>query len=356
MRTETVEVELGKLSRQGSRNVSGKEYAPVNRRASEDDEEDNNSCNNNAISASSFRSVSSAFKDISPNTRCLLCLFGLFALCIISAYFFKHFELDNEKAQAALFWKNHDIVQNLLERSRNGTASIITKEEREAIEFTIGQLSDCHPAESENYMDWTLRSSFFFTATVISTIGYGNFTPETTGGKLYTGFLCVFGVAYFGFCLTIISERLVTSIQCTYKWISGTKNISDKRTFFLILSCCLGYILAVACFGLLFEGFSYVNSLYFSIVTFSTVGLGDIVPDFNRNSFGRFMIFIQYAGMSLFCLAGISLLAALLRSFERYWSSISVVGVHLARDMAGPRLEKVRNRLSNLTSKGESKE
>uniref|UniRef100_A0A915KL05 Potassium channel domain-containing protein n=1 Tax=Romanomermis culicivorax TaxID=13658 RepID=A0A915KL05_ROMCU len=70
---------------------------------------------------------------------------------------------------------------------------------------------------------------------------------------------------------------------------------------FVCLMTIAWVVLAAALFLLWENGWSYFNSFYFTVVSFSTVGLGDMTPDYTRTTVLLSIIFM---------LAGVALLSA----------------------------------------------
>jgi len=58
-----------------------------------------------------------------------------------------------------------------------------------------------HSVESWNYID-----SIYFVVVTITTIGYGDISPQTNLGKIFTMFFCFFGIAMAFYFLTFISS------------------------------------------------------------------------------------------------------------------------------------------------------
>merc|ERR1719285_173631 len=129
---------------------------------------------------------------------------------------------------------------------------------------------------------WTFQKSIFFWLTLMTTIGYGDIFPITTKGRLWT---VVFGI------ISIFTSALVVRILG-----NSHKDIFAHRskTFKKYPKTCLTilFISSSAAFAGIFyyyehrsgagpmgqEGWTYAQSVYFVIMTFTTVGFGDFVP------------------------------------------------------------------------------
>ncbi|KAM7374071.1 hypothetical protein PAMP_006748 [Pampus punctatissimus] len=132
---------------------------------------------------------------------------------------------------------------------------------------------------------WDLASAFFFSGTVITTIGFGNISPKTEGGQLFCIFYALVGIPLFGILLAGVGDHLGTGLRKTIakietlflKWrVSPT----IVRVISAVLSILLGCLLFVAVPTLVFqevEGWTLLESTYFVVITLTTVGFGDYV-------------------------------------------------------------------------------
>ena len=57
---------------------------------------------------------------------------------------------------------------------------------------------------------WDLGGATIYWWTVTTTIGYGTFTAQTSGGKTFTTVMCLASIAVFGYFLTVMTEALST--------------------------------------------------------------------------------------------------------------------------------------------------
>lgn len=56
---------------------------------------------------------------------------------------------------------------------------------------------------------WSLVDSFYTTIATLSTVGYGDFAPETTAGKFFTVFVIIFGVGMMFYTLALLAETFI---------------------------------------------------------------------------------------------------------------------------------------------------
>lgn len=148
------------------------------------------------------------------------------------------------------------------------------------------------PIGSNQSMTWTYGSAVYWSIVTATTIGYGDMSPKTTGGKLW--------VMFIG---TLAIFILLAFISHMSNWIiDRVKKGENGAIFSAMRSRCGGYscfpwlakarvglvvtalyILLIVIGGALFgygEPFAepqYMNGIYFSWVTLSTVGYGDVL-------------------------------------------------------------------------------
>ncbi|XP_061668324.1 potassium channel subfamily K member 13-like isoform X1 [Syngnathoides biaculeatus] len=151
---------------------------------------------------------------------------------------------------------------------------------------------------------WDFTGAFYFVGTVVSTIGFGMTTPATTGGKVFLMFYGLLGCAATILFFNLFLERVITVIAVVLKSchehrrnkaqlpqngqgvrarssgkgedLAGWKPSVYCVMFILgaaavLVSCCASLMYSAA------EGWSYLDSLYFCFVAFSTIGFGDMV-------------------------------------------------------------------------------
>jgi hypothetical protein len=90
-------------------------------------------------------------------------------------------------------------------------------------------------------MAWDYLNCTFFSVTTFTTIGYGNFVPDTDGGRLFTSFYIIFGVAVGGSFIGVISsfvadqrESLKNSRDLRIAQGLGQVQVSESEKFSII--------------------------------------------------------------------------------------------------------------------------
>lgn len=132
---------------------------------------------------------------------------------------------------------------------------------------------------------WDLSSSFFFAGTVITTIGFGNISPHTEGGRIFCIIYALLGIPLFGFLLAGVGDQLGTIFgkgiakveKMIVKWKVSQTKIRVFSTLLFILFGCLIFVALPAVIFKHIEGWSALESIYFVVITLTTIGFGDFV-------------------------------------------------------------------------------
>uniref|UniRef100_A0A3B5B6J3 Potassium channel subfamily K member 13-like n=1 Tax=Stegastes partitus TaxID=144197 RepID=A0A3B5B6J3_9TELE len=143
---------------------------------------------------------------------------------------------------------------------------------------------------------WDLPGAFYFVGTVVSTIGFGVTAPSTTTGKALLVFYGLLGCSATVLFLNLFLERIITLLSVLIFWFharpsrhsgledktsEGNRNEEWKPSVYQVTLILFFTVLLFACGTAFFysamEGWTYLESLYFCFVAFSTVGFGDFV-------------------------------------------------------------------------------
>uniref|UniRef100_A0A674I2Q3 Potassium channel subfamily K member 4 n=1 Tax=Terrapene triunguis TaxID=2587831 RepID=A0A674I2Q3_9SAUR len=135
--------------------------------------------------------------------------------------------------------------------------------------------------------NWDMGSAFFFAGTVITTIGFGNTSPKTEGGRLFCIFYALVGIPLFGMLLAGVGDHLGFSLRQAIgkvediflKWqVSPTIVRVLSALLFILIGCILFVTIPTIVFQRV-EGWTLLESVYFVVITLTTVGFGDYVGD-----------------------------------------------------------------------------
>ncbi|MBN3282840.1 KCNKD protein, partial [Polyodon spathula] len=152
---------------------------------------------------------------------------------------------------------------------------------------------------------WDFAGAFYFVGTVVSTIGFGMTTPATATGKIFLIFYGMMGCAGTILFFNLFLERVITLLAvlmkafrrgrlCLRGWDPETDPGREEggggepcrlpawkpSVYNVMLILGLAVSLIALCASSLYtpaEGWSFVDSLYFCFVAFSTIGFGDLV-------------------------------------------------------------------------------
>jgi hypothetical protein len=147
---------------------------------------------------------------------------------------------------------------------------------------------------------WTVIDSLYFAVCTFTTIGYGDLVPKDDAGRLFTTFFAIYGIFILGFFVSLIGEKLVemhnqalqgaqdrlssrvTGLFDAKEETTAVSSGGEKRLAPVILKTLLlqAPLLAIILFAALllghYQGWSTISSIYFGVVTSTTVGFGDM--------------------------------------------------------------------------------
>ncbi|EGB08852.1 hypothetical protein AURANDRAFT_14019, partial [Aureococcus anophagefferens] len=136
---------------------------------------------------------------------------------------------------------------------------------------------------------WRPISSFYFTLTLFTTVGYGNFAPRTDLGKVFVCCFTLIGMIYAFATFNMFGERVAYSLRKLGRRIdemvhARRHGLSDRGFALAVSLCCAAYLVFGAWLAMAVEDFSFGNGLYYAICTLSTLGLGDYTPGIETRS------------------------------------------------------------------------
>ncbi|XP_074529044.1 potassium channel, subfamily K, member 13 [Halichoeres trimaculatus] len=149
---------------------------------------------------------------------------------------------------------------------------------------------------------WDFSGAFYFVGTVVSTIGFGMTTPVTIAGKIFLIFYGLIGCAATILFFNLFLERIITMLAYIMRWCherrlrcAGVGVVASREessgeedslegwkpsVYYVMLILGVASIVIACSASTLYssmENWSYVDSLYFCFVAFSTIGFGDLV-------------------------------------------------------------------------------
>uniref|UniRef100_A0AAY4EMS9 Potassium channel domain-containing protein n=1 Tax=Denticeps clupeoides TaxID=299321 RepID=A0AAY4EMS9_9TELE len=131
----------------------------------------------------------------------LVILTGVLLYLVLGALVFHTLETQNEE-------NNHLVHVNASRQFLLRYACINETELDDLLKVTTMAASEGNFSSS-----WDLASAFFFSGTIITTIGYGNISPQTEWGKVFCIFYALVGIPMFGFLLAGVGDHLGTVLR-----------------------------------------------------------------------------------------------------------------------------------------------
>ena len=125
------------------------------------------------------------------------------------AVIFEALESPGETSAQNTFILNMDCLRN---NTSNETYS--------GLETLVGN-PDMYP-----WADWDFFGSYFFAYTLITTIGYGVFTPQTAGGKIFTSFFALLGIPFF---ILQVGDLGQAYIEIGFQWYLDWVGAAARR-------------------------------------------------------------------------------------------------------------------------------
>ncbi|XP_001173849.4 LOW QUALITY PROTEIN: potassium channel subfamily K member 17 [Pan paniscus] len=167
---------------------------------------------------------------------------------------------------------------------------------------------------------WELVGSFFFSVSTITTIGYGNLSPNTMAARLFCIFFALVGIPLNLVVLNRLGHLMQQGVNHCASRLGGTWQDPDKARWLAGSGALLsGLLLFLLLPPLLFshmEGWSYTEGFYFAFITLSTVGFGDYVIGMNPSQ--RYPLWYKNV-VSLWILFGMAWLALISNSSSPSW-------------------------------------
>jgi hypothetical protein len=176
----------------------------------------------------------------------------------------------------------------------------------------------------EDTYDWNLPSAVFFAMTIVSTIGYGTFSCSTALGQMFTMGYAIASISYFGYFLTITSDRILFFIKWASKKYKGHHyRIKPLAQLKIVGVLTLLFLIFLSAGGPVFAGWRYSDSVYFAIITFTTIGLGDFAPEFDVKS-GNVIRSAGYFAYAIATLIGLALLSAVIGGITDVFQNVRI--------------------------------
>ncbi|XP_071963237.1 potassium channel, subfamily K, member 16-like [Antedon mediterranea] len=259
--------------------------------------------------------------------RLIVLLISFYAYLFVGGLTFSFCESEHEKKTRRLFFDEldyflenntcverkqlHAFIQKLIEAENNGA---------------IFMSNDLFVNNSR----WRLPRSLYFSATTITTIGYGYITPKTNEGQVICVAYAFFGIPLTGWLLSVIGDLFEGKVKdfvlrlnsCLIRFISAPRL---RNNLIIFITCALVssviLILPSLLIYLLEDDWSFIQAIYFSFITLSTIGFGDLEIAEGSRSEGSSSKTAEHTFYAiviiLYLLLGLGVLAAIFKATTR---------------------------------------
>nr|XP_032815427.1 uncharacterized protein LOC116945228 [Petromyzon marinus] len=235
------------------------------------------------------------------NARTLTLIAVTFVYLLVGATIFDALESKNEEVERERLQKR----ENLLRGKYNVSSDDWRELER------VVMLSEPHRAG----VQWKFAGSFYFSITVITTIGYGHSAPGTTGGKVFCMFYALLGIPLTLVMFQTLGERMNTFVKHLLERLKcclglrETEVSTQNMVTVGLLSCAGTLCIGAAAFSH-FEGWTFFQAYYYCFITLTTIGLGDFVALQKNDSLQREPPYVAFSFM--YILVGLTVIGAFL--------------------------------------------
>lgn len=158
--------------------------------------------------------------------------------------------------------------------------------------------------------EWTIIDSVYFCSVVLFTIGYGDVSPRTSAGKVITILYCIAGISFVANLVSLLGSQnilLMNALSAHIKKVMQKRqmlgsrgiwfriDISVAMDIFIALFATLVYLFVGMAFFCPIEKMTAFEGFFYSAITLSTVGYGDLSP---KSPAGR-LVFVGYAFLGI---------------------------------------------------------
>ncbi|KAK5978250.1 TWiK family of potassium channel [Trichostrongylus colubriformis] len=255
----------------------------------------------------------------------IILLLVLAAYSALGAVVFYYLETPNERMVVAerkliLDDRIEQLAEYLSDMAENKTVEELALDVKNAYidmlntEGTYKWSTFYRSADPENNYKWTYGSSFFFAMNVYTTTGYGSIAPETRAGQW---FVIIYGFIFVPVTLVVVRDlgqwlllaitRVYARMLLKYRRWRGRKseNTNEVIRLPIFISCLImiGFIGFCTVFVYYLDAYSgppgtgidWFHSMYFSYMSFTTIGLGDVMP--NNATFAPIISILFFLGL-----------------------------------------------------------
>ncbi|EFO88309.1 hypothetical protein CRE_15134 [Caenorhabditis remanei] len=237
--------------------------------------------------------------------------------------------------------------------------------------------------EDPKNLKWTYGSAFFFSMNVYTTTGYGSIAPASSLGK---ALVILYGLIFVPLTAVVIRDlgqwallyltKMYTILIDNFRRVRGFVDKLDEDEIISLpikfsVSVMILYLLSATMFIYEYDelsgppdsGISFFHAFYFSFISMSTIGLGDIMP--NNVTFSPLITIMFFFGMPILkvvnrvtyiCLENgvFGTMTVLENRLDTIWSRATVIptGQHTPEQQSPPQPADVVSRKTSMLSEG----
>ncbi|KAK7506808.1 hypothetical protein BaRGS_00001659, partial [Batillaria attramentaria] len=207
----------------------------------------------------------------------------LWAYLTLGAVLFRAIEADHEIQRQ----------EDILKRAR----TLLGKQDTDLARYVIyhnNATTDNDTHDDLHNIMWDMSGSYSFVLSVVTTIGFGHITPKTPLGRVMCMVYAVVGIPFMLLILAVAGEKMCQlfdkCMRC-HDPRSGSSVISKaQRRFIIFLQGVVGMVIFFvfpATTNALFEKWTVLEAVYYTFITFTTIGFGDLVAanPLNRDNY-----------------------------------------------------------------------
>ena len=238
-----------------------------------------------------------------------------------------------EQAKASLARAEETLYADL--KVLLGTTGADTAEVRQRVDDYVSERKVLDEAGATQ--NWTYLRSSFFCFTLLTTIGYGSFAPSTPGGQAFVVLFSLFGFGCFAYAMSTLGSLVSSHVRGFCNEMLDLYSDEHKKevlakpadkhlsamlmiaTFAMLLVTCVYMLLTYGT-----QGWGFGTAFYFTFVTLTTIGLGDLSIENNGDANADYLL----VPTMVITLVGLAFLAGALVEIQNFLAS-GMANVHV---------------------------